>query len=260
MERNLVVIPYIGESQGCEIELAVAGWRQHFKDPYLIVIIGEADEHVKNIIGGDELTVQCEDVLFLPCSRVEPIDGQYMPHIDMVNKFNLLRNFFPQSEGFIYTCDDIYATQDFTMEDILKPKHPEIGPYFEPYDWHGKHHGWWEDRGKTAELCVKEGLPVRDWVCHLPVYYDWNKLIDIYDKYDCYHNSYIVENIYFGKEFGDQPSIPAISLRDDVRTSNASELHIPIGSRMWVTNGTCGWSEKLENLLKEHYNMTSHEL
>lgn len=243
--ENLVVIPYLsGDAQGSELDLAVKGWKRHFLEPHTIVVVG--DYHP---------VVEGENMAFIQCPRVEPVEGQYLPHLDMVNKFVKVRENFPQSEGFIYTCDDIYATQDFTMEDVLKPKHPEIGPYFEPYEWRGKHHEWWEDRGKTAELCVKEGLPVRDWVCHLPVYYDWVKLIEIYDKYDCYKNSYIVENIYFSKEFGNRPSIPAITLRDDVRTSNLAELHLPIGSRMWVTNGNSGWCEKLESLLKEHYNI-----
>ena len=241
----LVVIPYLASaSQGSELALAVAGWKKHFKEEHLLVVVGDCPE-----------CKLAEDVVFIDCPRVAPIEGQYLPHIDMVNKFMKVRQNFPQSDGFIYTCDDIYATQDFTMEDVLRPKHPEIGPYFEPYEWRGKHHEWWEDRGKTAELCVKEGLPVRDWVCHLPVYFEWNKLVDIYDRYDCYHNSYIVENIYFSREFGNGPSTPAIKLRDDVRTSNASELHIPIGSMMWVTNGNSGWSEKLESLLKQHYGL-----
>ena len=107
---------------------------------------------------------------------------------------------------------------------------------------------------KTGRLCKKEGLPVRDWVCHLPVYYEWDKLYEIYDKYDCDQVSYIVENIYFSKEFGDKPSRPAIEIRDEVRSANPGGIR-PVGSVPWITNQNCGWSKRLENILKQHYGL-----
>lgn len=241
MNKILIVIPYLSSgAQGSELELAVAGWRRHFKEPHHIVVVGDHDPIVDT----------GKDISFISCPRIEPIPGQYTPHIDHVHKFRVVRKHFPDTAGFIYTCDDIYATRDFTMEDVLAPKHPEIGPYFKLYDWHSNAVDWWSDRGKTGELCKKNGLPVRDWVCHLPVYYDWNELLAIYDEFDCDHNSYIVENIYFSRKFGDARSFPATDYRDEVRTANPC---IRIGSKTWVTNANCGWSEKLEIILRDHY-------
>lgn len=246
MDKILVVIPYLASAaQGNELELAVDGWMKHFKDPHHVVIIGDWDEHVYKALTDDP------DAAFISCPRVIPIEGQYTPHIDHVRKFRVVHKRFTGSKGFIYTCDDIYPTADFTLEDVFVPKHPESGPYFKPYEWRSNAVGWWSDRGKTAELCQKEGLPVRDWVCHTPVYYEWDKLLAIYDKYDCDHNSYIVENIYFSQEYGNDHSVPATDYRDEVRTSNPC-IH-PIGSKIWVTNANCGWSEKLEKNLREHY-------
>ena len=237
MNEILVVIPYLASAaQGDELTLAIQGWRKHFKEPHTIVVVGDYHPDAD---------------VFIECPRVDPIEGQYTPHIDHVHKFRKVRERYPDSEGFIYTCDDIYAVSDFTMEDVLIPKHPEIGPYFKPYDWKSNAHDWWSDRGKTAELCKKEGLPIRDWVCHLPVYYEWDKLFQIYDKYDCDHNSYIVENIYFSKEFGDKRSYPATDYRDEVRTANPN-IH-PLGTVKWITNANCGWSQKLEDILRKHY-------
>lgn len=247
MNKILVVIPYLASgAQGCELELAVAGWRKHFKEPHQIVIIGDWDEHVYNALSKDE------DATFLSCPRVKPIEGQYTPHLDHVHKFRTVRKHFPESKGFIYTCDDIYATADFSLADVLVPKHPEIGPYFKLFEWRSNAIDWWSDRGKTGELCKKEGLPVRDWVCHLPVYYEWDRLLAIYDKYDCDHNSYIVENIYFSQKYGDDPSIPAKDIRDEVRTANPGGIR-PLGSVKWVTNANCGWSKRLEEILWDHY-------
>lgn len=239
--KTLVVIPFLASAaQGDELRLAVTGWRKHFKEPHRIIVVGDCHPVVDS---GD-------DIIFIDCPRVEPIPGQYTPHLDHVHKFRKVREAFPCSNGFIYTCDDIYPTADFTMEDVLVPKHPEIGPYFKPYEWRSNAIDWWSDRGKTAELCRKEGLPVRDWVCHLPVYYEWDRLLAIYDKYDCDHNSYIVENIYFSELYGDGPSRPAIEYRDEVRTSNPG---IQIGSKMWIMNANCGWSPRLEKILRDHY-------
>lgn len=240
--KTLVVIPFLASAaQGDELHLAITGWRKHFKEPHRIIVVGDRHPVVDS---GD-------DIIFIDCPRVEPIPGQYTPHLDHVHKFRKVREAFPDSEGFIYTCDDIYAVRDFTMEDVLLPKHPEIGPYFKLYDWKSNAADWWSDRGKTGELCKKEGLPVRDWVCHLPVYYEWDKLFDIYDRYDCDHVSYIVENIYFSREYGDDHSVPAKDMRDEVRTANPCLR--PLGSVTWISNANCGWSEALEKILRDHY-------
>ena len=243
MEKILVVIPYLASgAQGNELELAIRGWIRHFQEPFRLVVVG--DYHP---------IVEMPGIEFIDCPRVDLIEGQYTPHLDHVHKFREVRRRYPYTEGFIYTCDDIYAVADFTLEDVMVPKHPEIGPYFKLYDWHSNAADWWSDRGKTGELCKREGIPVRDWVCHLPVYYEWDKLFDIYDKYDCDHVSYIVENIYFGLEYGDDHSLPATDYRDEVRSSNPGGIR-PIGTVKWITNANCGWSEKLEEILRKHYN------
>lgn len=240
MMNTLVVIPYLASAaQGNELDLAVKGWKRHFLEPCTIVVVG--DYHP---------CVEGENMAFIPCPRIEPIKGQYTPHLDHVHKFREVRRHYPETEGFIYTCDDIYATKDFTLEDVKVPKHPEIGPYFKLDGSKGD--DWWSDRMKTGELCKREGLPIRDWVCHLPVYYEWDKLFEIYDRYDCDHVSYIVENIYFSKEFGDGRSDPAKEWRDEVRTSNPGGIH-PVGTMTWITNANCGWSERLEEILRKHY-------
>ena len=247
MKQTLVVIPFLASAaQGNELELAVTGWRMHFKDPYHIVIVGDFHPVVDT---GDDIT-------FIHCPRIDPVPGQYTPHLDHVHKFRKVHEAFPDTEGFIYTCDDIYATADFNLWDVKLPKYPEIfTKWLEDSDWKRSDSDWWADRGKTAALCRKEGLPVRDWVCHLPVYYEWDKLLAIYDKYDCDHVSYIVENIYFSQMYPDASSaLDARNFRDDVRTSYPGNLR-PVGSIKWITNGNCGWSETLEGILKEHYGL-----
>lgn len=242
-DKVIVAIPYLAKgAQGNELELAVKGWRKFFKEPYQIVIIG--DYHP---ICSDP------DITFIECPRVSPIPGQYLPHIDHVNKFRKLREHFPLSRGFVYTCDDIYPTRDFTMAAIIHPKYPEAGFNFQVGDWRTMNPDeWYTDKIKTGELCQNNGFPIRNWVCHLPVYYEWDKLLSIYDRFDCYHNSYIVENIYFNMEYPDEPqAVNCLSYRDEVRTAHPGIS--PIGSKMWITNANCGWSQELEEILTNYY-------
>ena len=237
----LVVIPYLASAaQGNELELAVTGWQLFFREPHRIVIVG------------DDPGFTGYGIEHIPCPRIGPVPGQYLPHLDHVHKFRTVRRHFPDSEGFIYTCDDIYPTAPFTMEDVVQPKEPVLGFPFKLFDWkHGKI-SWHSDKGKTGELCARQGLPVRNWVCHLPVYYEWDKLLSIYDRYDCDHVSYIVENIYFNMEYPDVSQ--AVSERlyhDEVKTSHPDIR--PVGSVKWISNANSGWSEELERILQEHY-------
>ena len=242
-DKVIVAIPYLAKgAQGNELELAVMGWRKFFKEPYQIVIIGDPHPVCSD-----------PDITFIECPRVTPIPGQYLPHIDHVHKFRKLREHFPSSRGFIYTCDDIYPTADFTMGDVLMPKYPESGFNFQVGHWKTMNPDeWYTDKLKTGELCQNNGVPVRNWVCHLPVYYEWDKLLSIYDRFECDHTSYIVENIYFNIEYPDNPhAVSCLEFRDEVRTAHPDIS--PIGSKKWVTNANCGWSLELEDILKKHY-------
>lgn len=261
----LVVIPYWAKgAQGNELMLAVNGWRKHFKEPHRIVIVGDRPDWLTgkrslvDIYGNTiEWFVDPEwdyDIKMIDCPQVTPIPGQYLPHLDHVHKFRTVREAFPESRGFIYTCDDIYATADFTIGDVLRPKEPKQGFFFDLQPWQGKKPDWYTDKQKTGELCRREVLPVRNWICHLPVYYEWDKLLAVYDKYDCDHNSYVVENIYFNQEYPGNPH--AVSERDyhDEVVTASPDIR-PIGSVKWVSNANCGWSERLEEILRKHYGL-----
>ena len=131
MNKILVVIPYLAKAaQGRELELAIAGWREHFKeDNYLIILVGDYNPIVDT----------GNDILFINCPRVKwPGQGNYWAHIDHINKFKKVREMFPDSEGFIYTCDDIYAVRNFTLDDVKKPKvrcREIIGSFHNPNAW-----------------------------------------------------------------------------------------------------------------------------
>ena len=250
MKKYLVVIPYLAkDAQGSELELAVAGWCKHFKEKHRIVIVG--DHHPAVDTG--------RDISFIPCPRIDPVEGQYLPHLDIVHKFRKVRSLFPKTDGFIYACDDMYAVKDFTMQHVLVPKLPHEGDDIRVFDWR-KEGGWLSDLGKTRELCEREGFTQKNWVCHLPVFYEWDRLLDIYDKYDCDHESYIVENIYYN-QIAIHYAMNGIQVLDadyfqyEVKTSHPGIESAEDAGKIWITNANTGWSKSLEDILRKHYQL-----
>ena len=236
----MVVIPYCAEgAQGRELEYAVAGWRRHFKEDFFLVLVG------------DYAPVDVD--VFIPCKRIEhKDDGNYIPHLDHVHKFLRVMELFPEQKGFIYTCDDMYAVNDFTLEDVKRLKYLDDdmgGNMLSP-------NAWDRDVAKTRNLCVQEGLPVRNFVCHLPVYYEKQKLMAIYKAFDCEHNSCVVEDVYFNAYFGDAEAIKPDGVRMGVTTTDIPEDEFlrRMEYVIWITNSPTGWSETLDKVLNDYYN------
>ena len=249
-DKILVVIPYLSKAaQGRELELSVAGWRKHFKEDYLIVLVGDYNPIVET---GDDIT-------FIECPRVKwPGEGNYWAHIDHVNKFRTVREHFPESDGFIYTCDDIYALRDFTLEDVKKPKVRlrEIQGSFHSTN------AWVRENYKTKKLLIKYGLPVMNWVCHLPVYYEWDKLFAIYDKFHCDKSSRVVEQLYFNTyhsndDFvvieGEEPNDYQLKIWN--KSADVSTLIEAIGVKYWAANSERGWTQEMETVLVNYYGL-----
>ena len=247
MDKILVVIPYINNgAQGNELYYAVAGWRKHFKERFLIVVVG--DYH--------PITDTGDDIVFIDCPRVGPQKrGIYRPHIDHVNKFKTVYTYFPNSKGFIYTCDDIYAVRDFTMQTVLKPK--VRCRNIKGALYHGN--PWVVDNYKTRLVLEQEGLPTMNWVCHLPVYYEWDKLFAIYDKYKCSIKSRVVEQLYFNTYFANSKYIVIEEEPNEYQfklwsvKDTVADLKKAMHTKYWIVNSVKGWRPELEEVLKEHY-------
>lgn len=245
-DEILVVIPYFAKpAQGRELELAVTGWRKYFKEKFKIVIVGDWHPIVKT---GD-------DIVFIGCPRVKwPGQGNYWPHIDHVHKFRVVHDVFPESKGFIYTCDDIYATKDFAMKDVLKPKvqcRAIGGSYHHP-------NAWVRDNYRTKKILDKAKLPSMNWVCHLPVYYEWDKLFEIYEKFNCDKVSKVVEQLYFNtympKDFivieGEEENDYQYRIR---KKDEFADMPKMLGKKIWINNSEKGWKKEIDEVLAEYY-------
>ena len=247
-DKILVVIPYFaGGTQGRELEYAVAGWRKHFKEDFQIVLVGDYHPVVDT---GDDIT-------FIECPRIDDVPGEYRAHLDHVHKFKKVMDAYPDMKGFIYTCDDIYAVNDFDMVDVLvlKEREREISATLDSPN------AWRRNNAKTKQLLIKEGLPTRNFVCHLPVYYEKDKLLEIYDRYDCEHNSYVVEQLYFNTYFRDRIplhlNIDFDNYKCGINRPNPRLRYIEraFKEKVWITNSVEGWIPALDRMLADYYNL-----
>lgn len=242
----LVVIPYCSAgAQGRELEYAVAGWRKHFKEDYLIVIVGE--DH--------PVTKTGDDIMYIASERVPEKDGQYRQHLDYVSCFKKVRAAFPQSKGFIFVADDVYAVNDFDLIDVqfLKQDAPTSDFRIDSSN------AWRRDKMKTKSRLIADGYPTRSFTTHLPQWYDWKKLEALWERYDMENESYVMEDLYFNIYYNDrvalQLHIDHDNLKCGVYRQNPRMNYIQnaFKDKIWINNSPDGWIPALDKMLNDYY-------
>lgn len=246
-EQILVVIPYCSKgAQGRELEYAVAGWRRHFKENYLIVLAGE--DH--------PITKTGDDIICIESPRVDDIPGMYRQHLDYVSCFKKVHKAFPDSKGFIFVADDVYAVNDFDMSDVLclKQKGPNMDDFRSTTT-----NRWQKDKIRTRELLKREGYPTRNFTTHLPQYFEWDKIEALWEKYDMEHNSYTIEdlyyNIYYPTRIPLQIHIDFDNFKCGVYRPNPRLEYIDkaFTTKIWIQNSVEGWIPYLDRALANYY-------
>ena len=243
----LVVIPYLpSAAQGHEIEYAIAGWRKHFKEDYLIVVVGE-----------NLPPLDAEDVYCLESKRVDGIEGQYRQHLDYVKCFRRVRDAFPDTEGFIFVADDCYAVNDFDIADVKFLKMLEPDFEFNPQSTNA----WRRDKMKTKQTLLDAGLPTRNYTTHLPYWFDWDKIEVLWEKYDMEHSSQVIEDLYYNTYCKDripfQLNVDTDNLKFGVYETSKEcidRLREAMHKKIWITNSPKGWCSDLEVMLQLHFN------
>jgi len=242
----LVAITYIsGEAQGCELTLAVAGWRRHFKEEFEILVVGDKPP-VKN-------------VGWLPLERVPEKEGQYRPCLDICNKLDAVCAYCKERgiANFIWASDDFFAVNDFTLDDVKFPKYlddelPRVGLN------HFNH--FFRSQVKTRKLCEREGFGIMDWTTHLPMWLNAKKLHTIIEDYDMVNEGYIVENIYFNKHKPEGEPFK-LCLNDRWKFGvyyqplDKQGFYNALARKIWVCCSIRGWGDQLEAELRYHYRM-----
>lgn len=245
-DKYLVVIPYFaGGAQGREIEYSVAGWRRHFKEPYQIVIVGDYHPVIDT---GDDIT-------FIKCDRVpEQKPENYRPHIDFVKKFKAVRAKFPKSKGFIFVADDCYAVNNFDIYDVMVLKqngdHLVVG---------GLTRAWEREKQKTIKLLKENGYPIRNFTTHLPTWIEWDKLEELWKRFDMENESYIFEDLYFNIYYQDRIPLQLHIDYDNYKCGvyrpnpRMNYIYDAFKKKIWIQNSVEGWIPALDKILANYY-------
>ena len=244
-EKILVVITYLAkEAQGRELEFAIAGWRRHFKEKYLIVLTGENLPHFEG-----------DDIAYVESKRVPASPGNYRAHLDYVSCLRKVRQRFPGGDGFILVADDCYAVRDFTLADVKALKYLPGGIDYDPQS----PNPWRRDKMRTKSVLRNLGYPQRNFTTHLPIWYDWDKLERLWDDFGMDKTSFVVEDLYHNIYF---PVAGAIEINEDADNLKCSvyttrpdpaRLRRALDTKIWITNNPDGWQPVLEAVLREHF-------
>ena len=242
-DEILVILPYKQSSaQGTELELTLSLWRKNCTFKYHFVVIGEYDKSFENKFPWVE---------FIQCATRPKKDGQYNPHLDILNKFvTVINKYKDKYTDFIAMCDDEYAIKPFTVFDIMQTHHHSnsfAGDKSAPTNY------WRHDKWKTRQLLDKEGLPCINYTTHYPYWYNIDKLLKIANRYNLLNESYVLEDVYFNYYQHEKPIIDsAIRLGiwnyDIYKNDFQKALGDP--NIRFMCNSVEGWSQDLENDLK----------
>lgn len=246
-DETLVILPYKQSgAQGTELELTLSLWRKNCTFNYHFVVIGEYDKSFEEKFSWVE---------FIKCPTKPKINGQYNPHLDILNKFvTVINKYKDKYTGFIAMCDDEYAIKPFTLYDILQTHYHAssfTGDSKAPKSY------WNYDKWKTRQLFDKEGMSHINYTTHFPYWYEMDKLLAIIEKFDLMNESYVLEDIYFNYYEHEKPIIDdeirlGIWNYDIYKREFQSALKNP--NIKFMCNSVEGWSKDLENDLYKEIN------
>lgn len=238
-KETLIVLPYKqNRAQGNEIKLTLNGWRKFCQFKYHFIVIGEFDDELKQEFPWVEW-------IYLQSNPKKP--GQYNPHLDIMNKFECVREKYSNEyNGFIYISDDKYAVKPFTLEDIVTIYYLNTsftGREDQPTSY------WNHDKWKTRQLLDREGLPHVNYTTHFPYYMEFDKLKEIMDKYNLLEESYVFDDIYFNYFSHPAPTqVNCIRLgvwsKGDFENKFQDAINNP--NIKFICNSVDGWSKELE--------------
>lgn len=243
-KEALVVLPYKqSKSQGNEIKIALSGWKKFCRFKYHFIVIGEFDETLKQ---------EFPWVEFIYMPSIPKKEGQYNQHLDVQHSMEaVMQKYGKTYDGFIWMVDDNYAIKPFTISDIKTIHYLSstfIGRKEQPASF------WNHDKWKTGQLLSKEGLEHYNYTTHFPCYFEFDKLKEIWDKFDMRNESYVLEDIYFNY-FSHQEPIQVDSIRLGIWSKSIFENKfknaIDNQNIKFICNSVEGWSVELERGLEK---------
>ena len=243
-QETLIILPYVQKgSQGNEIKIALNCWRKFCQFKYHFIIIGEFENDLKNEFSWIE---------FIYKQLIPKQTDQYYKHLDVQQCMEIIKIKYDKLyDGFIWMSDDFYSIKKFDLKDITTIHHHSnifIGNEKQPA-WYWNHDKW-----KTRQLLDKEHLPHINYTTHYPCYFEFNKLKEIWDKFNMRNESYVLEDIYFNYFKHDEPILDStirLGIWNKQIFDNEFQNAVNNPNIKFVCNSVEGWSKDLENELQK---------
>ncbi len=238
----LVVLPFSqSHAQGNEIKLALNCWKKFCTFKYHFAVIGEFEQ---------SLIEEFPWVDFIYIKNKEKKLGQYNPHLDIQHKMEIAYDHFKDKyDGFIYMVDDNYAIKPFSFKDINTIYYHQptfIGRKDLPTSY------WKHDKWKTRQLMDRENFTHINYTTHFPCYFEFERLKNLWDKFNMREESYVPEDVYFNS-FAHKAPILDDNIRLGIWSKEifdnkfADALQNP--NIKFICNSVEGWSKELEDAL-----------
>jgi hypothetical protein len=240
VNKVTVVIPFAADlAQGNELQLALRGWDQHFKEEFNVVIIGDRTEWMND----EALTV------------IEHKRIGNNPPLDIVEKLLLAIESDRVTEKFIWANDDQYLISHCMLSD------------FETLKCSGKlgeqNFGstlYQKNKQRTFEALKKFGIKDPwDFSTHTPIVYEKNVLKTLFQAFNVKEEAYLIATLYFNfyfPEFVPYNSETSASLDNDNlkvgvyrQGADFDRLKKLMPRKKLINNSETGWSDQLSSIL-----------
>ena len=116
---------------------------------------------------------------------------------------------------------------------------------------------FFHNKWKTKQLLENNNLPCMNYTAHYPIYYEFSKLKEIWDKFDMRKESYVLEDVYFNYFEHEEPVLDTdvrlgVWNYEIYRKKFQDAINDP--KIKFVCNGVEGWNEDMENDLEKIVN------
>jgi len=241
-EHVTVCIPYVRSlAQGNELQLAIRGWAENFKQGMNIVVIGDREDWMNDLVH----VIECERI-------------SNNPPLDVVHKMMLAIESDQVTDKFIWANDDQYLISPCMLADFETLKCTgKLGD---------KNMGstlYQQNKKRTFDFLVKHGAPTWDFSTHTPFVFEKDLLEDMIKSFELTKEAHLVATLYFNWYF--PYFIPyecegPIALENDnlkvgVYRQNADldRLKKLMPRKKILSNSESGWSPALSEILNKQF-------
>lgn len=242
LKKVSVVIPYVsGPAQGDELLMAVRGWATHFRENFNIVVIGERQDWMNDLVH----VIECKQM-------------SDNPPIDIAHKMMLAIESDRVTEKFIWANDDQYLVSYCMLAD------------FETLKCTGKlgekqfgSNVYQDNKKRTFDLLKKLGRSTWDYSSHTPFVFEKKLLRMVIEQFGLLETAHLVATLYYNFWFPEyvpynvdtQNALFNDNFKVGVYRPNADFVKLKqlLTAKKIVNNSQSGWSKQFAEIMKSCY-------